>query len=83
MKVNLVRIGNSKGIRIPKPVLEQCGLRDQVELTVKDNVLVIAPARPVREGWDDAFKVMAAAGDDGMLLPEDMSREWDEGQWEW
>ena len=83
MKVDLVRIGNSRGIRIPKPILEQCGFKGQVEMTVKGNVLVIAPARTIREGWDDAFEAMAAAGDDQVLFPEDMSHGWDEAEWEW
>ena len=56
MKIQLVRIGNSRGIRIPKPVLEQCRLRDAVELRVEKDRLVILPGHRVREGWDDAFR---------------------------
>ena len=83
MKAELIRIGNSQGIRIPKPLIEQCGLGKSVELTVKDNALVITPEHAVRGGWDDAFITMAAAGDDAALLPDDVTSDWDESEWEW
>ena len=50
MKTKLVRIGNSKGIRIPKPLIEQCRLRDAVELWIEDDKLVIAAARESATG---------------------------------
>lgn len=83
MKVDLIRIGNSRGVRIPKPILEQCGFGRQADMTVKDNVLMIAPARAIREGWDDAFEAMAAAADDLAPLPEDIGHGWDDAEWEW
>ena len=52
-------------------------------MSVQDNLLVIAPARAVREGWDDAFAAMAAAGDDAVLLPDESDHGWDEAEWEW
>ncbi len=83
MKVKLVAIGNSRGIRIPKPILEQCGFTGKAEMTVKGNVLVIAPARAIREGWDKAFEAMAATGDNQVPFAEDMNHAWDEAEWEW
>lgn len=83
MKAKLVRIGNSKGIRIPKPLIEQCGLEGGVEIEVKDGTLVISPARTLREGWEAAFEAMAEAGDDALLIPDDTGRGWDEAEWEW
>ncbi len=83
MKAELIRIGNSQGIRIPKPLIEQCGLGKRVELTVKDNVLTISPERAVRAGWEDAFEAMTATGDDAALLPDDVTSDWDETEWEW
>ncbi len=50
MKVELVRVGNSRGIRIPKPIIEQCGFEDAVELRIENDHLVIAPARLPRAG---------------------------------
>ena len=83
MKIPLVRIGNSRGVRIPKAVIEQCGLGDEVEMTVRDRTLVIAPADGGRRGWDEAFKAMAAAGDDKPLLPDALDADADEAEWTW
>jgi antitoxin MazE len=84
MKTRIVRIGNSQGIRIPKPLLEQTGLRGEVEVSAEDGTLVIRPARRPREGWADAFREMARRGDDALLddAPPSLSG-WDEDQWEW
>ena len=51
MKTKIIRIGNSKGIRLPKPLLEQVGLVSEVDLEVRDGALVISPAEPLRAGW--------------------------------
>lgn len=83
MKVKLIPIGNSKGIRIPRSVIEQCGFGDEVEMNVADGVVELAPARSVRLGWNDAFERMAAAGDDALLLPDDLAHSWDAEEWEW
>ena len=56
MRARIVKIGNSRGIRIPKPLIEGAGLEDEVDITVHDNSLIISPASHPREGWDEAFK---------------------------
>ena len=56
MKTNIVTIGNSQGIRIPKILLEQSKLSGEVELEVKGDSIVILPARRPRENWDEAFE---------------------------
>ena len=82
MKATLVRIGNSRGVRIPKAVLEQTGLRDEVEMEVRGSQLIIrSPHRP-RAGWDEAFAAMALRGDDA-LLDQTRPTKWDESEWEW
>jgi antitoxin MazE len=84
MKARLVRIGNSQGIRIPKPLLEQAGLQDEVEIEVEGNRLVILPLRHPRAGWDEAFQAMARQGDDALLDDGDLlPTRWDEEEWEW
>ena len=81
MKVKVVPIGNSKGIRIPKPLLDQCRIANAVELRVQGNRLVLTPvpSRP-REGWAEAARRMHQAGDDALLIPdvfsEDIEVEW-------
>lgn len=84
MKTRIVRIGNSRGIRIPKPLLEQTGLHDEVEVTVQDGALIIRPAREARAGWAEAFREMARHGDDTLLDdPAPSLSSWDEDEWEW
>ena len=71
MKTNIVRIGNSKGIRLPKSVLEQCRLKDFVEIELEGNVLTLCPVHIPRLGWSEAFSAMARHKDD-KLLDEDI-----------
>jgi len=60
MRAKLVRIGNSRGVRLPKAMIEEAGLGDELELTVRDGEIVIARVKKkVREGWAEAFKDMA------------------------
>lgn len=84
MKTNIVRIGNSKGIRLPKSVLEQCHFKDTVEIEVENNTLIIRAVQIPRNGWSEAFSKMAQQLDD-KLLDENTSQatEWDRSQWRW
>lgn len=84
MKAPIVKIGNSRGIRIPKPVFEQCGFDEEVELEIRDKELVVRSASQVRQGWGEAFQAMAERGDD--VLPDELTElpnAWDGEQWEW
>jgi len=84
MKANIVRIGNSRGIRLPKSVLEQCHLKDSVEIEVDDDTLIIKPAHSPRSGWAESFSSMAEQGDDRLLDADvNLSTEWDESEWRW
>ena len=83
MKVKLVPIGNSKGVRIPRAFIRACGLGDHVEMRIEQNAIVLAAPRSPRENWEKAFEKMAAAGDDELLVPDDPSNEWDDAEWEW
>jgi antitoxin MazE len=81
MKAQIVAIGNSRGIRIPKAVLQQCEMSDAVELVVKGRQIIVSPVseRP-RQGWREAAVRMSAAGDDELLIPDvfadDIDVEW-------
>jgi antitoxin MazE len=81
MKQELTRIGNSRGIRIPKPLIEQCGLGEVVELRVTPEGLVIAPHRKPRQGWKQAFLEAGPPGE--MLLDSLPPNRFDEEEWEW
>jgi antitoxin MazE len=82
MKAELTRIGNSRGIRIPKPLIAQCGLGDVVELRVTPAGLVIAPHRAPRSGWRQAFAASRPADDD-LLLLEGSPNTFDGEEWKW
>jgi antitoxin MazE len=82
MRVNVVRIGNSRGLRIPKALLDQCGIDDVVDLTVTNGHLVVSPLRRTRDGWSEAAQQMAARGDDAVLDPETQTR-FDAAEWDW
>ena len=83
MKTELIRIGNSRGIRIPKPIIEQCGLRDTVELRVVDDRVVISSQRPPRRDWDKAFRQAGPAENDDLLLEPVPSNRFDREEWKW
>ncbi len=82
IRSKVIKIGNSRGIRIPRTVLEQAGLSDEVEMTVEGNKLIILSAQRPRQGWDEKFAVMAEQGDD-KLLDEAAPTRWDEEEWTW
>jgi len=83
MKAELVQIGNSRGIRIPKPLIEQCGLGDKVELRIQNDCLVISPDRKPRQGWDKAFRAAGPAIHDELLLETADPSEFDRKEWQW
>jgi antitoxin MazE len=81
-KTRIVRIGNSRGIRIPKTLLDEADLPEEVELHAQPGRLVIQGVRRPRSGWGPAAKRMRARGDD-RLLDEATSTEFDREEWEW
>ncbi|NQT74641.1 MAG: AbrB/MazE/SpoVT family DNA-binding domain-containing protein [Chloroflexi bacterium] len=83
IKTRIVKIGNSQGIRIPKPLLDQVDIREEVELEVQDDQLVIRQVRGARLGWDDQFAKMAEMEDDHLLDEEIINSKWDIDEWEW
>jgi antitoxin MazE len=84
VRAKLVRIGNSRGIRIPKVVVEQAGLKETVELEVRKGQLLVRSARRAREGWEKQFRAMAERGDDAPIWDDARSlTSWDERDWKW
>jgi len=82
MKTQIVTIGNSQGIRIPKILLEQSSLESEVELEVCNDGILIRPAKRTRDGWDEGFKLMSESDDDE-LLDEDSHLAFDRKKWQW
>lgn len=82
MKVSIIHIGNSKGIRIPKALLKLCHIKEEVDLDVKGKSIVINPVKSKpREDWEEAFKTMHENKDDQLLI--DDSIDLDMENWEW
>jgi antitoxin MazE len=71
MLTTIRRLGNSQGILIPKPLLQQVGLDDQAELRVEGDALVLRrPKAEPRTGWAEESRKLAATGNDTLVLPE-------------
>ncbi|MGY8525490.1 AbrB/MazE/SpoVT family DNA-binding domain-containing protein [Paracidovorax citrulli] len=71
MRTKIRRMGNSQGVLIPKPILAQLGLEDEIEMEIQDDALVIRkPRTSVRQGWAEASAAVADEGDDAFVLGE-------------
>ncbi len=82
LHTRLVRIGNSQGVRIPKPLLMQLHLENEVTLEIQDGALVVRPAIHPRAGWEAAAATLAARGEDALIDPETPTA-WEEEEWQW
>ncbi len=83
MKARIIQIGNSRGIRLPKALLEQANLTEDVQIEAAPNQIVIRSAHLPREGWDEAFRRMAERGDDRMDEEAASLTAFDETEWTW
>src|SRR5215510_9369497 len=81
-KTRIVRIGNSRGIRIPKTLLDEAELPDEVELHAEPGRLVVEAVRHARKGWAAAAQRMHARSED-RLLDEPTLTAFDREAWEW
>ena len=84
MKTKIVRIGNSQGLRLPRPLLEAAGFTTDAEVDVEARAgeLVVRPLHGARAGWAAAFARMAAVGDDVLLDPP-VETDFDRAEWQW
>lgn len=82
MKARLVRIGNSRGVRLPKPLIEEAGLQEEVEIQIRGNALVITSHGQPRAGWGEAARQMRERGQDRLLDGPDSTR-FDDEEWRW
>lgn len=78
----IVRIGNSRGIRVPKGLLEHAQLPEEVELQAERGRLVVRAARARRAGWGEAAKAQRARGDDELLDAPTVTK-FDRKAWQW
>lgn len=83
MKSKVIKIGNSKGIRLPKTMIDEAGLDEEVILEASQGGIVIRPSKKIRGGWEAAFRDMALQNDDKLLDSEIITSSWDAKEWEW
>jgi antitoxin MazE len=75
MDISVIQIGNSKGIRLSKTLLEKYNIRDTVELILEKGYIIIRPKEAPRKGWEKAFKQMHKNGDDKPLMTDIFNEE--------
>ena len=82
MKARLIEIGNSRGVRLPKTMIAEAGLHEDVEIRLQEGAIVILPARPPRSGWSEAAQSLRERDDDLLLDPPTPTR-FDDQEWDW
>lgn len=70
MEISVINIGNSKGIRLPKTILEKYSIHDKIELILEKGYIVLKPKTEPRKGWEKAFMKMRENGDDQLLMDD-------------
>ena len=85
MITKVIKIGNSRGIRIPKSIIDQSGIKNEVELEVKDDKIIIKSLSQIRQNWNLAFHKMAKNKDDQLLDEKSIVNQssWDDEEWTW
>lgn len=84
IKVKIIRIGNSKGIRLSKSLMEQYNMKDEVFLEAKKNSIVIHPVKNPRAKWEKSFEKMRHRGDDALIDEgTELVSDWDQKEWQW
>ncbi len=82
MKAHIVRIGNSRGIRLPKTLLQEAQLEDEVELQAEPGRILISKSTKPRAGWAEAARRMRERNEDHLLDPS-ISTRFDKDEWKW
>jgi len=82
MRTRLIRIGNSLGVRLPKSLIAEAGLSDEIELHVRDGAIILERASTTRAGWADAAEEIRENADD-LLLDFPTAAHFDEKKWGW
>lgn len=70
MEVSIIQIGNSRGLRLNKSVLDRYNIKDKVEVILEEDQIVLRPIDTPRKGWDKAFKEMHDKQDDHLLMDD-------------
>jgi antitoxin MazE len=82
MKAKLIQIGNSRGVRLPKPLIKEAGLDIEVDIRARKGEIVIRPVRKTRSGWEFAAKRIHEMNAD-TLLDKETPTTFDKNDWQW
>ena len=75
MDISIIPIGNSKGIRLSKTLLDKYNIKDKVELILEKGYIILKPKAEPRKGWEKAFKKMHESGEDKPLMTDVFEEE--------
>jgi antitoxin MazE len=75
MELSIIQIGNSKGFRLSKTVIEKYNIKDKVELVMEKGYMILKPIPLPRKNWEEAFKEMNESGDDQLLFDDVFENE--------
>ena len=80
-----LKVENFQGIRIPKPLIEESGITEEIEMILRDDEIVLRSAETIRKDWEASFEKMTEQGDDVLLDQEEIEKpsDWDEAEWTW
>ncbi len=70
MEISIIKIGNSKGLRLPKTILKKYNIKDSVDLVLEEDQIIIKPVSKKREGWDEAFEKMSQNKEDNPVMDD-------------
>ncbi len=82
MKAKLIPIGNSREVRLPKPLIKEAGLQSEVDIHVRDGAVIITSTKSPRFGWEEAAKLLRERQGD-RLLDQPTSTHFDQTAWTW
>ena len=80
MELSIIKIGNSKGFRLPKALIEKYNIKEKVELILEKGYLILKPISTPRKGWEESFKEMHERGEDQLLI-DDVFEDENHEQW--
>lgn len=81
LKVDLIKIGNSKGIRLPSWLIDTVGFGKTINMHIENNKVVLSPDTSTRESWDQAFE--KASKEEEMIIDDSLGNAWDNEEWTW
>lgn len=79
MKTMLVKVGNSRGLRLPKALIEEAGLTGEVDIHAEPGLITVRPVQSPRKGWAEAAAAHRSEG----LLDDPTPTQFDEQEWDW